>query len=62
MFGRYTSLQNLNGLKNWNVSNGTVFKKMFNLCNALKNLNLLQNWNFSKFLKICLLLVILYKI
>ena len=45
MFYSCQSLQDLNGLQNWNVSNGTDFKNMFYACESLQDLNRLQNWN-----------------
>ena len=47
MFIYCQALQNINALKNWNVSNGTAFLCMFDNCQALQNINALQNWNVS---------------
>ena len=47
MFSYCTSLQDLNGLKTWNVSSGKDFSLMFEYCKSLQNINELQNWNVS---------------
>ena len=47
MFYRCKSLQNLNELQTWNISNGIDFSCMFANCKSLQDLNGLQNWNVS---------------
>ena len=47
MFYRCNSLSNINPLKNWNVSNGNKFLKMFAEC-GLSNINAIKNWKISK--------------
>ena len=48
MFCGCSSLSNLEGLENWNVSNGINFERMFDGCSSLLNLKELKNWNVSK--------------
>ena len=40
MFGYCKSLQNINGLQNWNVSNGSYFSSMFASCKSLQEVSL----------------------
>jgi surface protein len=55
MFSECSSLQNVDGLINWNVSNGKYFGNgnlvgggsMFAECSSLNNLDGLKNWNVS---------------
>ncbi len=47
MFSECSSLQNVDGLINWNVSNGTNFERMFYDRSSLKNVDGLKNWNVS---------------
>ena len=47
MFYKCSSLQNVDGLINWNVSNGKYFPDMFCCCSSLKNVDGLINWNVS---------------
>ena len=47
MFNQCSSLSNLKGLINWNVSKGTDFSCMFYKCPSLKDINGLINWNVS---------------
>ena len=35
-------------MKDWNVSNGNNFRRMFNDCSILSDISPLQNWNLSK--------------
>ena len=66
MFGYCKSLQDLNELQNWNVSNGTNFSRMFGYCMSLQDLNELQYWNvsngtnFSYMFEFCTLLKEIY--
>ena len=48
MFTFCGSLQDLNGLENWNVENGMDFSFMFAHCKSLQDISVLQNWNVSK--------------
>jgi surface protein len=41
-------LTNLDGLKNWDVSNGIDFMNMFSGCSSFQNVDGLINWNVSK--------------
>jgi surface protein len=47
MFGSCIYLQNIDGLRNWDVSNGKDFSFMFSYCEKLKNIDGLRNWNVS---------------
>ena len=47
MFYNCTSLQNVDGLKNLEVSNGEGFSWMFDECKSLQNVNELKNWDVS---------------
>ena len=47
MFHNCQSLQAINELLNWNVSNGIYFSSMFASCKLLQDLNGSQNWNVS---------------
>ena len=47
MFEYCKSLENIEALRNWNVSSGINFSYMFFDCQSLKNLNGLVNWNVS---------------
>ena len=35
-------------LENWNVSNGTNFKCMFDKCSSLNDIKPLENWKLSE--------------
>ena len=48
MFHNCSSLKNLDGLKNWDVSNGVCFFMMFYGCSSLESISALENWNISK--------------
>ena len=48
MFCGCSSLSDINGLKNWEVSNANNFDRMFDGCSPLLNLKPLQNWKISK--------------
>jgi surface protein len=45
MFGVCKSLENINGLSEWNVSNVEDFGGMFHRCTSLYNLDGLKDWN-----------------
>ena len=47
MFYNCSSLTDINGLSNWNVSNGINFNYMFYNCDSLTDINGLSNWNVS---------------
>ena len=47
-FCKCESLENLNVLNYWDVSNGTDFEYMFSECKFLKDISGLSNWNVSK--------------
>ena len=47
MFDKCSSLNDINPLENWNVSNGTNFESMFDKCSALNDIKPLENWNVS---------------
>ena len=47
MFYLCDSLENLNGLQNWNVSNGIKFFTMFAYCESLQDLSGLEKWNVA---------------
>ena len=42
-----SSLKNMDGLKNWDISNGELFVSMFSDCSSLQNVDSLKNWNVS---------------
>ena len=48
MFFNCKSLSNLEGLANWDVSNGTNFRYMFYGCDSLKDITPLANWTVPK--------------
>ena len=43
-----TSLQNVNGLKNWRVYDCKSFKDMFNGCSSLQNVDVLRQWSIKE--------------
>jgi len=43
IFGKYSSLSEIKGLENWNVSNGNNFSYMFYECSLLSDIKALQN-------------------
>ena len=45
MFYGWSSLKNIGGLKNWDVSSGTNFGYMFSYCSSLKSLPDISKWN-----------------
>ena len=45
MFAHCNSLQNIDALKTWNVSNGEDFSYMFSNCESLQNIDALKTWN-----------------
>ena len=47
--------QNLDTIKNWNISNGKFFGDMFGRCASLLNLNGLKNVSNGTVLKKCLI-------
>ena len=47
MFNNCSSLSNIKGLENWNVSNGNNFSDIFSGCLSLLNIKGLQNLNLS---------------
>ena len=47
MFNECSSLHDIDGLKDWNVSNGNDFSYMFSGCTALENIDALNNLNVS---------------
>ena len=49
MFYRCSSLSDINGLKNWNVSNVKDFYNMFSGCSSSLNLEPLKKWKLSKY-------------
>ena len=48
MFNRCSSLSDIKGLENWNVSNGNNFVGMFSYCSSLSDIKPLKNWKVSK--------------
>ena len=59
MFGDYLLLSDINGLQNWDISNGENLSCMFINCKSLSNINMLQNldvsnvWGFSEMYHYC---------
>ena len=47
MFYGCSSLSDIKGLENWNVSNGNKFNYMFYGCSSLSEIKALENWNVS---------------
>ena len=43
MFNECSSLYDIDGLKDWNVSNGNDFSYMFSKCSSLENIDALNN-------------------
>ena len=48
MFSHCINLNDINGIKNWNVENAENFNRMFYFCQNLIDANALQNWNMNK--------------
>ena len=47
MFSGCSSLSDVKGLENWNLSNGNNFGYMFSGCSSLSDVKGLENWNVS---------------
>ena len=47
MFNECSSLIDIKGLKNWNVSNGINFSYMLYKCSKLSDIKGLEKWNVS---------------
>ena len=48
MFYNCSSLNNINGVYNWNVSQGLEFEYMFYNCKKLKNVDGIISWKIKK--------------
>ena len=48
MFAGCTSITNLSGLENWNVSKAESFINMFINCRSLEDVSFINNWDISK--------------
>ena len=48
MFYKCSSLSDIKGLENWNISKGNNFSYMFNKCSSLSDIKPLEKWNLSK--------------
>ena len=62
MFEMYSSLQNLDRLKNWDISNKSTFSNMFEGCSSLQNLDGLKNigeFQIYQHFQICLKVALL---